>query len=180
MQTELQNGFDKDKVIADLQAKLLASDEKTSEPLLQQPPLERAAAQMPTTKITGVESASVGDPVSQKNAPLSLPTAPIQPLTDQRSLADKSLNQIKEFYLERDRSPEISEPMIVSDDSESDDENEQSDLQFVPNQSKLSNKQIYKRRSTAKKNKAKTEVSKVGFRKEIVESELLYFIESSI
>ena len=140
----------------------------------------RADAQMPTTKNIEGQMVSVGDRVFQKNAPVSLPTAPIQPPTDQRTLADKSLNQIKEFYLERDRSPEISEPMIVSDDSESDDENEQSDLQFVPNQSKLSNKQIYKRRSTAKKNKAKTEVSKVGFRKEIVESELLYFIESSI
>ena len=57
MQTELENGFDKDKVIADLQAKLLAKDEKTSEPLLQPPPLlERAQIQMPTTKI--IEGAS--------------------------------------------------------------------------------------------------------------------------
>ena len=147
MQTELQNGFDKDKVIADLQAKLSASDEKTSEPLLQPPPLERAAAQMPTTKITGVQCASVDDPVSQKNAPLSLPTAPIQPLTDQRSLADKSLNQIKEFF--RDRSPEISEPLIVSD-SESNDSDGESEIQFTLNQSKISSKEKAKRKKQAK------------------------------
>ena len=107
MQTELQNGFDKDKVIADLQAKLLASDEKTSEPLVLHPP-------------------------SLFGTPLALPTAPIQPSTDQRSSADKSLTQIKQFF--RDRSPEISDPMIVSDDSASDDENEKPDLQFILNQ----------------------------------------------
>ena len=107
MQTELQNGFDKDKVIADLQAKLLASDEKTSEPLVLHPP-----------PLFGT--------------PLALPPAPIQPSTDQRTSADKSLTQIKQFF--RDRSPEISDPMIVSDDSASDDENEKSDLQFIPNQ----------------------------------------------
>ena len=107
MQTELQNGFDKDKVIADLHAKLLASDEKTSEPLVLHPP-----------RLFGT--------------PLALPPAPIQPSTDQRTSADKSLTQIKQFF--RDRSPEISEPMIVSDNSDSDDENEKSDLQFIPNQ----------------------------------------------
>ena len=109
MQTELQNGFDKDKVIADLQAKLLACDEKTSEPLVLHPP-------------------------SLFGTPLALPPAPIQPSTDQRSSADKSLTQIKQFF--RDRSPEISDPMIVSDDSASDDENENSDLQFIPNQTR--------------------------------------------
>ena len=107
MQTELQNGFDKDKVIADLQAKLLASDEKTSEPLVLHPP-----------PLFGT--------------PLALPPAPIQPSTDQRTSADKSLTQIKQFF--RDRSPEISEPMIVSDDSASDDENEKPDIEFIPNQ----------------------------------------------
>ena len=107
MQTELQNGFDKDKVIADLQAKLLASDEKTSEPLVLHPP-------------------------SLFGTPLALPPAPIQPSTDQRTSADKSLTQIKQFF--RDRSPEISDPMIVSDDSASDDENEKPDLQFILNQ----------------------------------------------
>ena len=78
MQTELEKGFDKDKVIADLQAKLLEKDGKTSEPLLRTPPL--------------VESSS------------SLPPAPIQPPADQRTSADKSLTQIKDFFEDRDRS----------------------------------------------------------------------------
>ena len=145
MQTELENGFDKDKVIADLQAKLLAKDEKTSEPLLQPPPLlERAQIQMPTTKIIEGQVVSVGDSVSQKNALLPLPPAPIQPQTDQRTLADKSLNQIKQFF--RDRSPEISEPMIVSD-SESNDSDGESDIQFTPNKSKQASKEKAKRKS---------------------------------
>ena len=90
---EIANGFDKDKIIADLQAKLLANDENTSEPLLQPPSSE---------------------------LPMSLPPASIQSPTDQRTSADKSLNQIKQFFRDRDRSPEISEPMIVSDTDEDD------------------------------------------------------------
>ena len=149
MQAELENGFDKDKFIADLQAKLLAIDEKTSEPLLQTPPLVEPPSTTPS------------------DDPLSLPPAPIQPPTDQGTSADKSLIQIKNFFEDRDRSAEISEPMIIPTDSESDDENEKSDLQFAPNQSQLSNNQIYKRRSRAKKNKEKTEASKEGFRTDI-------------
>ena len=123
MQMELKNGLDKDQIIADLQAKLLANDEKTSEPLLQPPP--------------------------SLEPPLSLPPEPIKPSTDQRTSADKSLTQIKKFFEDRDRSPEISEPMIIQTDSESDDENENSD-QFIPNQSNLSKNEKAKRRSKAK------------------------------
>ena len=142
MQTELQNGFDKDKVIADLQAKLeiMVNNGNTSEPLLQPPP--------------SVEPTS------------SLPPAPAQPPTDQRTSTDKSLNQTRQYFLNksRDRSPEIADALAVSDDSESDDENEKSDLQFAPNQSKLSSYQNYKRRSNAKK----TEFSKVSFQHDIL------------
>ena len=127
---EIENGFDKDQIINDLRSKLLAMDEKTSESPLQPPSLE---------------------------PPLSLPPAPIQPPTDQRTSTDKSLNQIKQFF--RDRSPEISEPMIIPTDSESDDADEKSDVQFAPNQSTLSNNQIYKRKKKAKK----TEATKVRF-----------------
>ena len=132
MQAELENGFDKDKFIADLQAKLLAIDEKTSEPLLQTPPLVEPPSTTPS------------------DDPLSLPPAPIQPPTDQRTSADKSLTQIKKFFEDRDRSPEISEPMIIATDSESDDENEKSDLQFIPNQSNLSRNEKDKQRYRAK------------------------------
>ena len=124
MQAELENGFDKDKVIADLQAKLLEKDGKTSEPLLQTPPL--------------VEP------------PLSLPPAPIQPPTDQGTSADKSLIQIKNFFEDRDRSAEISEPMIIPTDSESDDEVENSDLQFAPNQSNQTQNEKARRKARAK------------------------------
>ena len=106
MQTELKNGFDKDKVIAELRALL-------------QPP-------------------------STLGQPLSLPPASTQPPTDQRTSADKSLSQIKQFF--RDRSPEISEPMIVSD-SESSDSDEESVIQFTPNQSKQASKEKAKRKS---------------------------------
>ena len=116
---EIANGFDKDKIIADLQAKLLANDENTSEPLLQPPSSE---------------------------LPMSLPPASIQSPTDQRTSADKSLNQIKQFF--RDRSPEISEPMIVSD-SESNDSDVESDIQFTPKKSNQLKNEKARRRSRA-------------------------------
>ena len=120
---------------------MLASDEKTLEPLLRPPP--------------------------SLEPPLSLPPAPIQPLTDQRTSADKSLTQIKEFHEDRDRSPEIADPMIIPTDSESDDENEKSDLQFTPNQSNLSKNEKAKRRARAKaKEKSKTLISLVRERQE--------------
>ena len=107
----------------------------------------RADAQMPTTKNIEGQPISVGDQVSQKNVPLSRPPAPIQPSTDQRTLADKSLNQIKQFF--RDRSPELPEPMVVSD-SDEDDAAEESEIQFTPRQSILEKSEKAKLRSRAK------------------------------
>ena len=109
------------QVIAELQAKLgmLASDEKTSEP---QPP-------------------------PSLEPPLSLPPAPVKPSTDQRTSADKSLTQIKQFF--RDRSPEISEPMIVSD-SDEDGTAEESEIQFTPKQSIQERNEKAKRKKQAK------------------------------
>ena len=97
---------------------LVAKDGKTSEPLLRTPPLVEASS--------------------------SLSPAPIQPPADQRTSADKSLTQIKQFF--RDRSPEISEPMIVSD-SESNNSDGESDTQFTPNTSKQASKEKAKRKS---------------------------------
>ena len=162
MQTELQNGFDKDKVIADLQAK------KTSEPLLQ-PPLEPAAAQMPTTKNIEGQMVSVGDPVSQENA-TSEPELP--PLIPQSSVQqppplDKSSDKIAQYF----RKDELPEPMIVSD-SESEDDAEESDIQFTPRQSNRSYRQNYKRKLNAKK----TEDCKDRFRHDILKNGISYTV----
>ena len=145
------------KVIADLQAKLgmLANDENTLEPLLQPPPsLQqplRAGSQLPTIKNIEEQMVSVGDPISQKNASSAAAIIKQTPSsTDQRTSADKSLAQVKDFCESRDRSPEISEPMRIPTDSESDDENQKSDIQFAPNQSNQKKNEKARRRSRAK------------------------------
>ena len=80
------------------------------------------------------------------------------PLTQTPTQQDTSTERVRQYF--RDRSPEISEPMIVSDSDESDDDVQESDVQFVPDRTKLSNSlSKYQRRSKAKK----TEVAKVCF-----------------
>ena len=79
------------------------------------------------------------------------------PLTQTPTQQDISTDRVRQYF--RDRSPEISEPMIVSDSDESDDALEESDVRFAPDQPRLSNNQKYKRRAKVKK----TEVAKVRF-----------------
>ena len=92
---------------------------------------------------------------------LSMDTPPpllVPPLTQTPTQQDISTDRVRQYF--RDRSPEISEPMIVSDSDESDDDVQESDVQFVPDRTKLSNSlSKYQRRSKAKK----TEVAKVCF-----------------
>ena len=78
--------------------------------------------------------------------PASTPSLPVTSSTKQSLSSDK----IRKFHEEnREKSPEISDPMIVTDDSDSDDQDQESDIPFNPNQSKESSKDKSKRKSRA-------------------------------
>ena len=69
------------------------------------------------------------------------------PLTQTPTQQDISTERVRQYF--RDRSPEISEPLIVSD-SESDDENEVPDVQFAPTSSNQTKNEKAKRRAHTK------------------------------
>ena len=69
------------------------------------------------------------------------------PLTQTPTQQDISTDRVRQYF--RDRSPEISEPMIVSD-SESDDDNEIPDVQFTPNSVNQNKNEKAKRKNRMK------------------------------
>ena len=86
---------------------------------------------------------------SQQLPPLIPASAPSlsEPLLETTSKQSFSTEQIRKFHEEnREKSPEISDPMLVTDDSDSDE----SDIQFTPNQHKESSKEKLKQKSRAK------------------------------
>ena len=83
------------------------------------------------------------------NPPTSFMDSPPPLLEPQltQTPTQQDTDRVRQYY--RERSPEISDPLLVSD-SESDDANEEPDVQFAPNSSNQSNNEKAKRKQQAK------------------------------
>ena len=141
---------EKDKVIADLQAKLKTSTKDEKSP---------TSATITTTDLRGTLCKTNEKSVQSQEFILHCPNIDV---TDEKvseiSEPPSSMQSSSSTLLpsttqapnhQRDQSPEIPEPMIVVD-SESDDSDGQSDVQFAPNQIKLSYQEKAKRKKQAK------------------------------
>ena len=161
MQSEAKNNFDLKKEIEGLKKENEGLKKENEELKMKVEELQMGNKGLMSAQNQNLLESSEPQIVLSSPRSQSIDTPPPllePPLTQTPTQQDTSTKRVRQYF--RDRSPEISEPMIVSDSDESDDDVQESDVQFVPDRTKLSNSQSkYQRRSKAKK----THVAKVCF-----------------